>query len=193
MSTRLIILFFAIAVIVIGALYYLFFIKTTQLSQQETNSSTELPIAGRTTTPSQSSNVGTTSQTLALIASDGGIVNVKNFLNDAETEADPINNGFYVLGYPLEKLSTDSIGSTSVPYLITYTVSTQYFNVELLQEPLGQSRELAQNYLQQHLGITEKDMCRLGYTLGAPNEVSQLYGGASLGFGFCPGAVKLPR
>ena len=185
MNIRLTIFIFSIAVIVVGMFAYSFLVKTeSQSVQQGTQTSTTLPTAGSVPIPDENPNGWTSFQTLALNANDGGVVTVKNFLKDPETAVDPVNDGYYVLGYPIDKLSTDSIGSTSVPYLITYTASTQYFNVALLEEPLGQARELAQNYLLRYLGISEKDMCRLSYTLGAPNGVSQLYGGANLGFSF---------
>lgn len=183
MNTRLIVIILGIIIVGTGATWYFFFRsgQPVQPTQGVSNGSA-LPIAGQNNNQILNTGVTTPTQTLALQTTDGGAVAVNNFLKDPNTVADPINSGYYDLG-----------SATNTPsFMVTYIASTQYFNIELLQEPIGQSRELAQLYLERVLGISEIDLCRIHYTVSAPSSVSSLYGGASLGFSFCPGATKLP-
>ncbi len=168
--------------IVLGVLLLWYFFLRIGEPAQEVPTNVGLPIAPQYAVPASDSKP-IQGQQLTLVAPNGGTVTVLNFLDDPETVADPNNSGYYNMGY--------SVGTS--PYLITYIASTQYFNIVLLQEPIGQTRELAEQYLKQHLGISNSDLCRLNYTIGAPTFVSGFYGGASLGFSFCLGATKLPE
>lgn len=188
MNTRLIILLCSIAVIGTGAVL-LFFFRSEQPAPGTQNMPTGsgLPIVGPTPVPASNAGVTTVpTQKLSLPAADGGTITVDNFLNSPDTAADPVNQGYYSLNYSIP-------AATSSPYLITYIASTHYFNIELLQEPLGQTRELAQQYLEQRLGISASDLCKLNYTISAPSSVSSFYGGVSLGFSVCPDAITLPQ
>lgn len=188
MNTRLIILLSSIAVIGTGAVL-LFFFRGGQPAPEAQNISTGsgFPVAGQSAGVTPSAGVTTVpAQKLSLPATDGGTITVDNFLNSPDTVADPVNQGYYSLNYSIP-------AATSSPYLITYIASTHYFNIELLQEPLGQTRELAQQYLEQHLGILASDLCKLNYTISAPSSVSSLYGGVNLGFSVCPDAITLPQ
>jgi tetratricopeptide (TPR) repeat protein len=82
-------------------------------------------------------------------------------------------------------------GTFDAPYLIDYLSQTQAFNIMIYEEPIGEVRQQAEQYLEQQLGISQTDMCRLNYTVIAPNSVNQIYGGQNLGFSFCPGATQL--
>ncbi len=139
-----------------------------------------------TTSVFPSSGVATSSTSITVTASNGTSIQTKDFLADPATAPDPVNNGYYYLGY------NNFGGQTDVPYMIEYISSTKYFNIELLQEPLGSNRKSAETYLMEHLNITQQQMCNLNYTIGVPDSVNPVYSGENLGFSFCPGAVKLP-
>lgn len=121
-------------------------------------------------------------------ATDGGTLRTKDFLRDRETVRDPVNAGYYYLGYHF----TDDPTQT-VPYVIEYIEATQYFNVVLFQEPIGRIRTDAERYLMEHLGISREDMCRLQYTVSVPQSVNEAYTSMHLGFSFCSGSVILPE
>ena len=174
--------------IIVGASIWYFFFRGTQPTQGVPTGAQPgsiLPVAGNNPTPVTTVPGGT--DTMSLATTDGGKVMVQNFMSKSDTVADAVNRGYYILGP-----STQSV-TTMPPYLITYIASTQYFNIELLQEPIGQIRELAQQYLEQYLGISASDLCKINYTVSTPSSVNKTYGGASLGFSFCPGAVVLPK
>lgn len=180
-KTLLIIL--SLVAVILGVLMLWYFFSRTVGPVQEAPTNVGLPIAPQNAGSTSSSKL-IQKQQLSLAVTSGGSITVLNFLDDPEIVADPVNSGYYDLGY-----ST----TNTPPFMITYIATTQYFNIELLQEPIGQTREFAQQYLEQHLGISESDLCRLRYTVSAPSNVSSLYGGASLGFSFCPGATVLPK
>jgi len=187
MNTRLIILLCSIAVIGTGVVLYFSFGSGQPAPEvQNVSTGSGFPVASQNTVPT--SNTGTTvpTQRMSLPATDGGTITVENFLNSPDTVADAVNPGYYGLNYSMPT-------ATSSPYLITYIASTHYFNIELLQEPLGQVRALAQQYLEQRLGISASDLCKLNYTISAPSSVSNFYGGVSLGFSSCPDAITLPQ
>lgn len=159
----------ALALLLVG---FLMLAVNKKVSTQTTTSTTSFPISGTATT-------ATTSGT-------GNSSSNRNFLQDADTVPDPVNKGYYYLG------NYTYGGQKSVPYEIEYIDSTNYFNVTLLQEPLGQVRKDAGADLMRRLGITQSQMCDLNYTVSTPDFVNSYYSGVSLGFDFCPGAVKLP-
>lgn len=111
-----------------------------------------------------------------------------DFLTSPDTYQDPVNAGYYSLGNPINQAAT-----STTPYLIMYIESTRFFTIELVQEPIGEARTQAELYLEQRLGLSPSDLCKLNYTLSVPVSVSQEYAGRNLGFSFCPGATVLPK
>ena len=147
-----------------------------------------LPIA-QNSAPTVTS--GETSQPILNLSSiSGGTLLVENFLTSPDTYRDPVNAGYYSLGYPV---SQATVGTSTPPYLIMYIAATQFFTIELLQEPIGETRTQVELYLEQHLGLTPDDLCKLNYTLSVPVSVNKIYAGKNLGFSFCPGATILPK
>lgn len=137
---------------------------------------------------SGSSTTGTSVPPMNIKGFDGSIIAVRNFLGDADTSEDPVNPGYYYLGY-------QTFGEKAVevpPYLITYIVETQYFNITLSQEPIGETRKSVENYLLGKLGLTKTQLCALNYTIATPTSLNSTYAGMNLGFSFCPGAIALP-
>jgi hypothetical protein len=114
-------------------------------------------------------------------------------LKDPATVQDPINPGYYYLGYHAYEGVPDATATNTPPYIIEYISATHYFNIELLQEPIGLQRREAEQYLMAHLGISQAQMCQLNYMLSVPNSVNSQYAGENLGFSFCPGATVLPN
>lgn len=137
---------------------------------------------GSTTFPSVGG--GAVSEPLITIQGVGGeALQTKDFLTTGVAKEDKENPGYFYL---------DQMPGGDERFTIEYISSTHYFLVELLVEPLGQTRTDAENYLRQTLGLTKEQMCSLSYSVGVPNSVSSTYTGTNLGFSFCPGAVKLP-
>ena len=114
-------------------------------------------------------------------------------LNDPAVTKDPINKGYYFIGYhPQIAGYPDATATANPPYLIIYIAATDYYTIALLQEPLKQTREQAEQYLIEKTGYSHGAMCHLRYMVSVPNSVSQIYAGQNLGWSFCPGAVQLP-
>lgn len=126
--------------------------------------------------------------TSTLLTQSGTIITTHNFLDDAETTADKGNPGNYYIGYAVDSTSPEA---PSHPYIINYIKRTDLFSITLLQEPIGEVRRQAEQYLMQRLGITQTEMCQLRYMVSVPVRVSQIFAGESLGFSFCPGATEL--
>ena len=134
----------------------------------------------RTQFPGSTSISATTSSMSMLIGST--TITVKNFL------ADPGTKEYYTDYYYLGNQPT-----APAPYVIEYIASTHFFNISLLQEPIGQARAQAEAYLLEHLGISKDQLCMLNYMLSTPDSVNSTYSDENLGFSFCPGAVPLPN
>ena len=115
----------------------------------------------------------------------GGSVKTNEFLDDPTVTPDPANDGLYRLGFTAR--------DPDAPYLIMYIEETQFLNIELIREPLGESRKKAEAYLLDTLGIGEEELCALKYMVSVTNRVNQFYASKNLGFSFCQGAVKLPE
>lgn len=123
--------------------------------------------------------------TMVVSARNGGIITVRDFINAPSTMEDKNNPGNYFLagGVPPTE--------NSPPYDILYNGSDQSFTIGLSQEPIGEARLNAQQYLMQALGIDETAMCLLTYWVGVSYAVNPLYSSKNLGFSFCPGATVL--
>lgn len=132
-----------------------------------------------TTLPSTDGN----SPRFSIKGANGKELLVQNFLARADTKEDPDNNGYYILGYQPNQ---------SAPYLISYIAGTTFFNIALLQEPIGSSRLKVEAYLTEILGLSRDELCSLNYSVSVPNSVSSNYSGMNLGFSSCPGSIKLP-
>jgi hypothetical protein len=183
------------AVILIGLFTLAFWFASnnkTPVSNSQ-NGQVGLPVAGsvgQTTTTVTASSQGTT---VPIATAGGGTVQTNNFLKDPTTAKDPINSGYYYLGYHVNEGVPDPTITANPPYIIEYISATQYFNITLLQEPIGTTREEAQQYLMAHLDVSQDQMCQLNYMVSVPNSVNSRYAGESLGFSFCPGATVLPE
>ncbi len=167
--------------ILLGLIIWTLFVRAPE-EIAEPLPGTQFPVA--TTAPKPA----TTGDTLTIGNAQGGTFQVKNFLIDGETVADPVNTGSYLLGphFPLDGLS-----SSTPSFTITYIESSQFFNIGLFKEPISESRFEAEQYIRDHLGITKEQMCALNYVVSVPNFVSPLFAGDSLGFSFCPGAIEI--
>lgn len=148
-----------------------------------------LPDAG-----SQPSTTGGVSSGSILIPISGGSsVATKDFLNDSATVSDPVNPGYYYLGYHESVGPEDTTATDAPPYVIEYIAATHYFNIGLYAEPIGQVRRDAEQYLLTTLGVSQDAACALKYMVSVPDKVNSYYSGQNLGFSFCPGAVQLPQ
>ncbi len=151
---------------------------TTQSVGLPTASSVVQPVSG-TSSPASMSVAG----------SDGSVIQTNNFLADPTIAQYPLDPDFYYF-------NSSAAGGTSgatAPFSIGYIRSTQYFNITLLQEPIGPVRTEMEHYLMTKLGIPQSQMCQLNYSVGVPNYVNTQFSGMNLGFSFCPGATKLPQ
>ncbi len=182
---KTIIIVIAVLVLIVGAsLLWMFFFgaKSPAVSNVQP-SGTGLPIA-QNAIPTV-----TTGPVLNLPSASGGTLPANNFLTSPDTYPDPMNPGYYSLGYSVNQ--PDSISTP--PFLIEYQSTTKFFAIALLREPIGPTRTRVEQYLEQHLGLSQNNLCNLNYTLSVPNSVNEQYAGQNLGFSFCPGAVVLPK
>ena len=179
--------------IVIGLLILAYQLTSTSSPAPETTSPStqgvELPTASSVVQPVSSTS---SPASMSVAGSDGSVIQTNNFMADPATTEDPFNPGFYNLN---GRSSQGVSGSTTSapPYAVSYISSTQYFNVTLLQEPIGPVRTEMEQYLMGKLGITQSQMCQLNYSVSVPNFVNTQFSGMNLGFSFCPGATKLPQ
>ena len=152
-----------------------------------------LPVANSIAQTTTTTSIPSPGTTIPIATVGGGIVQTNNFLKNPTTVKDPINSGYYYLGYHENEGVTDSTATNNPPYIITYFNATQYFNIALLQEPIGTARENAEQFLMVDLGISQNQMCQLNYMVSVPNSVNSQYASRNLGFSFCPGATALPQ
>ncbi len=190
MKSKLIIA--AAVVLVLGGIYYVFWFSST--SRKSAGSLPPTGVSTSTFPGSGSPAAGTGSgiqRTLA--ASDGGTIIVSDFLSNSDTVKDPINNGYYYLGYhPYEGVNDPTVNNNP-PYSIWYEADSNFFSIALLHEPIGTTRLEMEQYLKGQLQISESDLCRLKYSVTVPVWVNQMYAGEELGFSFCPNSVPLPQ
>lgn len=176
--------------ILIGVAFFLFNVvhKAPQPSPPPgsfTGSINTTQSSGTNPTGSQTNTQQNVPQATLMIKDYSGTpVLVRDFLHNSNTTQDPVNQGYYHIGA--------TASDTTASFAISYINDTQFFGIALLREPLSTSRQEAEQYLMQQLGISQDEMCKLNYTMSVSNDVNQYYAGDSFGFSFCPGAMPLP-
>lgn len=158
----------------------LFFFRTSNETPAPTSSTNNTA-----PTPSGSNTVTTgvpqqPSQKVLVPGTDGNPVEVISFLPSTIN----LSNAGDVY------LAGEEVGEEDL-YRVSFYVPRQSFSIILLQEPLQETRQQAEQFLMQKLGITQVDMCRLYYFVSTPSSINPVYGGITLGFSFCPGATQL--
>ena len=191
-STLLIIAAGVLVVLIILLALYLFGVFTPNVGQQGTNTQpgNQFPTSGTAT----STNTG-----VMVVKGRGSGVTlaVKDFEHNGQTIQDPHEAGTYTLasnsGYCIEGDNCPTGASATTNFSITYEATDNYFNILLLNEPLGQSRNEAEQFLEGALGISADQLCSLNYSVGTVLSVNATYAGEELGFSNCPGAVAFPQ
>jgi hypothetical protein len=135
-------------------------------------------------------------KTLTIATKNGNdVLIVKDFIHNGETILDIENPDTYILagslGYCLAD-GTCPAGAKSEYMNVTYNQTDQSFAISLLQEPLGNARKIAQEFLMSRLGITKLDTCALRAFVGTPYTTNENYSDTSVGFDGCSDAIPLP-
>ena len=173
--------------VIAGVLWYVILVPKAA-PQQTSQSTATLPVSGSVTpTPTASTNPSLatspqTLQTMILATQSGTTVVASDFIHNNVTLPDPSNDGNYYL-----------TGSSTSGFAIGYRTPAQFFTIALEQEPIGQTRIAAENFLLSTLGISQNQLCSLNYYVGTDVHTNSLYAGKNLGFSFCPGATVLPK
>jgi len=171
--------------------------QSSPAQTQVPSGTVSLPTAGSITPTRTSNGSGTTvPNKMSLSIVGGGTIVTNDFIHNGETVVDVENPGSYQLagslGYCLANGTCPS-GSATTDFSVSYSETTQSFNIVLLKEPLGAVRNTAEQFLGSRLGITANDLCRLNYYIGTSYQINSFYSGKNLGFSFCPGATVLPK
>ena len=77
------------------------------------------------------------------------------------------------------------------PFTINFAADSGTFAISLSEEPLAETRRRMEVFLQNILGISSSDMCKLKVYVGVNVYVNEYFSGKNLGFSFCPGSVAL--
>jgi hypothetical protein len=127
---------------------------------------------------------------------DGPTQRVNDFLNNGETVADPNNPGQaqYIMATSDDQCSppTPCYGARTHGFSILYFGKDDSFVVGLSTPELSQDRLAAQQFLQDRLGVSPEDMCKLKISVLTSSGVNPNLAGQELGLGYCPGGVNLP-
>ncbi len=200
MNTKFIVAIIALILGILSVLAVWFF--ATNPSQQPTDptDSVTLPTSGATADGSITSSTTPTSTPgpglMSVKIQGGGTVMTTDFIHNGVTLPDTSNQGQYLLagdlGYCVMDPQACQAGATT-DYNIYYNEVTGTFSIALLKEPLGEVRLAAEQFMMKSLGITQNELCKLNYYVGAPYDVNALYSSKNLGFSFCPGATVLPQ
>lgn len=130
------------------------------------------------------------------LATQDGIVTVKDFIHNGATISDKTNAERYLLAGNLGYCIIDPQqcqAATTTNFSVYYNSTAQSFIITLTEEPIGQARLDAEQFMFTTLGLTKQQMCSLNYLVGVTKYVSEQYAWDNLGFSFCPGATPLPK
>lgn len=132
---------------------------------------------------------------MSVMGSDGTSITVQDFIDNGTAAEDRANPGNYYLAGGNGVCSDNGTcveGAPATDFAVVYFSEDDSFIISLTQEPLGDARRHAEQFLMQTLGISEASMCALNYYLSTDGYVSTQYAGTNLGFSFCEGATQLP-
>ena len=124
---------------------------------------------GASTSPTSSSIIAPTGNTLSIGTSNGSVA-MNNFYNNA--------------AYISQADQTLVIADVS-NYVITYNISDSSFGIILLSLPLETTRQIAEAGFLAALGIAQQNACKLDVREWAPANVSPQYIGQSFPLSFC--------
>lgn len=133
-------------------------------------------------------NVEYTDTYITFPDSYGKKIVTQNFLSDPAVKPDEQNEGMYTLG---NEIKIDNSTGELPNYSVAYDKVEGSFNVILLKKPLANSRNAAEQYLQELLQIEQKELCGLSYMVTVPGYVDQEASGIDYRFSFCPGSTQL--
>jgi hypothetical protein len=166
-------------------------------TSQDQNPGNLFPNSGQNSQETSGTSTSTGGfSSVSLPTRTGGTVSASDFINNGVTVPDTENPGNYYLagsvGYCLSDGTCPS-GAPASDFKVVYFSKEQAFAIGLTQEPIGQARHDAEQFMLSTLGISEADLCNINYYIGTDDEVNPTYAGKNLGFSFCPGAVALPN
>jgi len=119
-----------VGILVLGAVLvvsYFVFAPAPSPQAPAASGSTQLPLAGKTSAQNPAAGL----ETFNVAGTGGNPIATLDFLQAAGTNEDQKNQGLYHLNPPPG-------ASGALSYDITYEAATQYFNISLLAEPIGQ-------------------------------------------------------
>jgi hypothetical protein len=133
---------------------------------------------------------------MSLGAQNGTVIVAKDFIHNGATISDTANTGRYLLAGNLEYCLSNPQqcqAAQATNFKIYYESVPQAFTIALTEEPIGQARLDAEQFMLITLGLTQQQMCSLHYYVGTTYWVNERYDDRNLGFSFCPGATVLPK
>lgn len=123
--------------------------------------------------------------TMTLVSTEGNPITVPDFTKGKQ----PIEfagQSYYFLYGP--EYSTEGFA-----FSVQYHTTDSSFLVELLAEPLGESREKAGEYLSELLTLSAENLCQINARVVVGDGVNQQFSGSpNLGLAGCAGSVELP-
>lgn len=163
----------ATIVVVLGTLYGFFALYGTE---------SEMPPAGIDLPILPGTNGDpATSKAIPVRTATGKTMQVRDFRNDQFVEAIADNN--YIL--------RDTDSPSTATFEILYSGNDGGIIVSLREEPLRDTRRIAEEALMQHLLVSREQLCALAISIGAARDVNEFYAGEELGVSNCPGSKQL--
>lgn len=104
-------------------------------------------------------------------------------VNDIRPAATELGSGTYEFSGSAPQLEKT--------YNLTYFETDDYFQINLLAEPLGETRIAAEIALMQQLGISREQLCDLRIMVMTDVYTNQFLAGQELGISSCPGSTAL--
>lgn len=171
-----------IAGILLGVLYVFFVVFPKRYKKNDTlpvqNDFPAPPRAGSTSIPPGDRD------TIFVRSIRGDKISVRDFRKDALVE---IFTGSNYTHYILR--DTDSPATAA--YEILYSADDGGIIVSLREEPLRETRLMAETALIQHLGVSREKLCDLSISVSVARDVNEFYAGKKLGISNCQGSQPL--
>jgi hypothetical protein len=122
---------------------------------------------------------------LSLVTTAGDTLSVPDFTKGKEPIAFAGESYYFLYG--------PEYSSEGFAYSVQYHTTDSSFLIELLAEPLGESRDKAKEYLRELLKVPAASLCDIRVRVVVSAAMNQQFAASeNLGLSGCPGSVELP-
>jgi hypothetical protein len=192
--TIIIVIFIALALLVAGVFLVIASHPANPVSSSGTSTNPFGFASGNSNEETSASSTNSSSKEISIQTNSSSTVAVPDFTSGKTSV--PVGTNADDVQYNLTPYPPYTPGKQfpTHQFDVQYNNVGSQFIVTLNQEPIGEARTAAENFMEETLKVPAMQLCSLNIDVSVPYTVNQEYSQyENLGLSFCPGAVALPE